>query len=193
MAKGGGLPFGKLVFINFMYEFSTIHKQTQLKFCTSMLIRNSTGQVIHGRNLDFFLWNRIAPLMAKVDYMRKGKLVTSIDAIVGATFALNGFSAGKFAVTVDSRYLKANEATFRDVIENIFVRNYMPSAWNVREVMVNENNFQNAKNRLENQNVTAPIYYIISGNGGNEGAVIEKKSVGTHAVYTLNETTWFLV
>lgn len=69
----------------------------------------------------------------------------------------------------------------------------MPSAWNVRETLVNEQNFDNAKARLENQNVTAPIYYIISGVSGNEGAVIEKKSVGTHAVYQLNSTQWFLV
>lgn len=70
--------------------------------------------------------------------MRNGKVITTIDSIVGSTFALNGFSAYKFAVTVDSRYLKANEATFKDVLRNIFINNYMPSAWNVREVMVNE-------------------------------------------------------
>lgn len=191
VAKGAHLPFGKMVFINFMYEFSTIHKT--YKACTSIVLRNSTGQIIHGRNLDFFLWNRIAPMLANVDYYRGSEYITTIDSIVGSSFALNGFVPGKFAITVDSRYLKPGEATFADVLTNIFVNNYMPSAWNVRETLVNERSFDAAKSRLEGQNVTAPIYYIISGSGGNEGAVIEKKSVGTHAVYQLNETTWFIV
>lgn len=148
VAKGGNLPLGKLVFINFMYEFSTIHKT--YKACTSMVMRNTTGQIIHGRNLDFFLWNRIAPLLARVEYYRGSEYVTTIDAIVGSSFALNGFSPSKFAITVDSRYLKPGEATFADVITNIFINNYMPSAWNVRETLVHEQNFTAAKTRLEN-------------------------------------------
>ena len=41
--------------------------------------------------------------------------------------------------------------------------------------------------------MTAPIYYIVSGREGNEGAVIEKKPEGVHAVYYLTDETWFLV
>jgi len=47
MAKLSGLPFDKLLFLNFMYEFSTF------KACSSILVRNSEGRVIHGRNMDF--------------------------------------------------------------------------------------------------------------------------------------------
>jgi penicillin V acylase-like amidase (Ntn superfamily) len=62
VSKGCGVPFGKLVFINFVYEFTTIH----MKLCSSILIRNSTGSILHGRNMDFFLWNRFSPLVAQV-------------------------------------------------------------------------------------------------------------------------------
>jgi len=44
------LPFEKIFFLNFMYEFSTF------KACTGILIRNDEGKVLHGRNLDFEMW-----------------------------------------------------------------------------------------------------------------------------------------
>jgi penicillin V acylase-like amidase (Ntn superfamily) len=47
IAKLSGLPFDKLFFLNFMYEFSTF------KACSSILVKNSEGVVIHGRNMDF--------------------------------------------------------------------------------------------------------------------------------------------
>jgi hypothetical protein len=50
-----------------------------------------------------------------------------------------------------------------------------------------------ARQRLIETNVSAPIYYILSGIKDNEGCVIEKSSIGIHNVYDLSEETWFLV
>lgn len=50
MAELSGLPFDRLFFLNFMYEFSTF------KACTGLLIRNDEGKILHGRNLDFEMW-----------------------------------------------------------------------------------------------------------------------------------------
>ncbi len=47
ISKLSGHPFEKIFFLNFMYEFSTF------KACTGILIRNTGGKVMHGRNLDF--------------------------------------------------------------------------------------------------------------------------------------------
>jgi penicillin V acylase-like amidase (Ntn superfamily) len=47
IAKLGNYPFEKVFFLNFMYEFSTF------KACTGLLVRNSAGKILHGRNLDF--------------------------------------------------------------------------------------------------------------------------------------------
>ncbi len=47
ISKLSGYPFERMFFLNFMYEFSTF------KACTGLLVRNSAGQVLHGRNLDF--------------------------------------------------------------------------------------------------------------------------------------------
>jgi len=55
-----GYPFEKIFFINFMYEFSTI------KACTGVVMRNEEGHIIHGRNLDFSMWELLAGLTATV-------------------------------------------------------------------------------------------------------------------------------
>jgi acid ceramidase/N-acylethanolamine-hydrolysing acid amidase len=47
ISKLSNYSFDKLFFLNFMYEFSTF------KACTGILVRNSEGKVMHGRNLDF--------------------------------------------------------------------------------------------------------------------------------------------
>jgi len=41
------LTLGKLFVINFLYEISTI------KACSGILIKDSQGNILHGRNLDF--------------------------------------------------------------------------------------------------------------------------------------------
>ena len=47
LAEISGFPFEKIFFLNFMYEYSTFNA------CTGILVRNSAGKVLHGRNLDF--------------------------------------------------------------------------------------------------------------------------------------------
>ena len=59
----------------------------------------------------------------------------------------------------------------------------VPSAWLIRKVMEEEDTFAGALKRLEKTHVDSPIYYIISGPGPNDGAVVEKKIRGYHAVY----------
>jgi len=46
---------------------------------------------------------------------------------------------------------------------------------------------------LKTTRIGGPVYYVISGTKGNEGAVIERDSNGVHGFYTLNDKTWFLV
>ena len=98
-------------------------------------------------------------------------------------FALTGSKPYKFALTEDTRYLKAGEGSFKDVLNNLIVKNYQPCAWLLRRVLLEEETWQGAYNRLTTENVSAPIYYILSGLQGDEGAVIEKKPEGVHAVY----------
>lgn len=100
IAKLSGLPFDKLFFLNFMYEFSTF------KACSAILVRNSEGKVMHGRNLDFEMWIILSKLVVTVDYYRGGQIIFSVDTVVGSVFALTGIRHGAFAINVDTRKAK---------------------------------------------------------------------------------------
>lgn len=97
VANVSGFPFEKIFFLNFMYEYSTF------KACTGILIRNSEGKVLHGRNLDFEMWEILAKLVVNVQYHKGGKLLYSVDTVVGSVFALTGIKHGFFAINVDTR------------------------------------------------------------------------------------------
>jgi len=100
IAKLSGLPFDRLFFLNFMYEYSTF------KACTSMLVRNDKGKVFHGRNMDFEMWELVSKITVNVEYQKNGKKLFSIDSIAGMAFALTGTRHGAYAITEDTRFAR---------------------------------------------------------------------------------------
>jgi hypothetical protein len=191
IANTAKIPFGKLFFVNFMYEFSTT--PLGVPACSSVVVRNATNNILHGRNMDFFFWNRLSRVQAKIQFYRAGQYVATIYTYVGSVWALTTVKEYAFSITVDTRHPRADEETFSGVIDNLFVKNYMPSVWLVREASLLDNDFAAARLRLLSVNITAPVYFIIAGLSGNEGTVIERKDTGPHAYYDLNETVWYLV
>lgn len=75
-----------------MYEFST------LKACSGVLVRNDEGKILHGRNLDFNMWELISNLVANVQYYKNDKLLYSVDTVVGSVFTLTANKPGAFSV-----------------------------------------------------------------------------------------------
>lgn len=69
-----------------MYEFSTFPA------CTGFVVRNDKGQIFHGRNLDFEMWELLAKLLVNIEYYKDGKKIYSVDTVVGSVFALTGVS-----------------------------------------------------------------------------------------------------
>jgi acid ceramidase/N-acylethanolamine-hydrolysing acid amidase len=66
IAKQANIPFAKLFFMNFAYEISTI----SAPMCTSILVRDINGTIIHGRNLDFEMFNIFSRLIARVEFFK---------------------------------------------------------------------------------------------------------------------------
>jgi N-acylethanolamine-hydrolysing acid amidase len=80
-----------------MYEFST------LKACSGVLVRNDQGKILHGRNLDFNMWELISNLVANVQYYKNDKLLYSVDTVIGSVFTLTANKPGAFSVEVNTR------------------------------------------------------------------------------------------
>lgn len=123
MAKLAGYSFDKMFFINFLYEYSTA--------CTGLLVCNSEGRVLHGRNLDFSMWELLANLLVHAEFYKAGKLVFTSDLIVGSVFALTGSKPGAFSVNVDTRKAKNFDV---DLI-SVLIKNAVPTCWLVQKVL----------------------------------------------------------
>jgi hypothetical protein len=108
-----------------MYEYSTF------KACTGILIRNSEGKVLHGRNLDFEMWDILAKLVVNVEYYRDGNRIFSVDTVVGSVFALTGVRHGAFAINVDTRKAKH----FYEDLISVMVDNATPTCWLLRKTL----------------------------------------------------------
>lgn len=172
-----------MFFLNFMYEYSTF------KACTGILVRNSAGQIMHGRNLDFEMWHLLSNLLANVEYYQGQKKIFSVDTVIGSVFALTGIRHGAFAINVDTR--KA-EHFYNDLI-SIMLDDGIPTVWLLRRALAEEPTYDRAIKRLKYEKIGGPVYYIISGIDADEGAVIERDTESVHAFYELNDANWFLV
>lgn len=159
-----------------MYEYSTF------KACTGILLRNSAGQVMHGRNLDFEMWHLLSNLVTNVEYYQGSKRIFSVDTVVGSVFALTGIRHGAFAINVDTRKAKH---FYNDLI-SIMLDDGIPTVWLLRRTLAEQVSFNNALKRLKYEKIGGPVYYILSGVQADEGAVIERDTESVHAIYTLS-------
>jgi hypothetical protein len=64
-SEHSGVPLYRLYLVNSIYEYL---------WCTSIVLRNAEGQIMHGRNLDFFFTEQLELLFFDVEYYKGGKL-----------------------------------------------------------------------------------------------------------------------
>lgn len=166
-----------------MYEYSTFSA------CTAILVRNSAGRVIHGRNLDFEMWDLLAKLVVNVEYYRGSQKLFSVDTVVGSVFALTGIRHGAFAINVNTRKAKH---FYNDLI-SVLVDDAIPTVWLLRKVLEEEQTYDAAVKRLKYERIGGPVYFTTSGVGPNEGCVIEREVNSVHGFYELTSDRWFLV
>jgi len=75
----------------------------------------------------------------------------------------------------------------------LLIRGSYPNCYLIYKIVQEESTFEGAVKRLNETEVIAPAYYIVSGIKSNEGVVIERERRTINAYYTLNETNWYLV
>jgi len=105
---------------------------------------------------------------------------------------ITGEKKGEFAFQINARKLKKSTFWTKPLF-NLIVRGYTPSDILTRKVLLEEKDYKSVLKKLSNTKISAPVYYIISGKNGNEGAVIERDPKKPNAVYELTEERWFLV
>ena len=191
--KYTNLTVGEIVFWNMLYEVSAFsHGSMHHRACTGIIVRMASGQIIHGRNLDYGI-GPLRNIAIIVDFQHSGKTVYT-----GTTFAgYIGFTTGQkpngFTISLNERdsgdwSLNAIQA------EKIGTRGMI--ALMIRDVVANPDlDFEKAVQTLSSAQIIAPCYLIIGGLSGDEGAVITQNRTMGIDVWRLNaeQGRWFLV
>lgn len=83
---------------------------------------------------------------------------------------MTGIRHGSFALNVDTRKAKH---FYNDLI-SVLVDDAIPTVWLVRKVLEEEKSYAAAIKRLKFERIGGPVYFVVSGVGQDEGAVIER-------------------
>lgn len=81
--------------INYLYEFKT--------FCTSAIVKQSDGRIIHDRNLDFSFAEGMRRLSYEAHFMKNGKVVFKTVMFTGITGVYTGMREGAYSISENTR------------------------------------------------------------------------------------------
>lgn len=183
-----GIKINDIVLYNIFYEIFSL--------CTSIITKNSNGDVIHFRNLDFGLFmNNIIPLLHKltiqVNFIKNNRIIYKAHTFAGYIGIFSGIKPNKFSITINQRF------SINSGIEGIYHwYKYRDLQWNsllVRDVLEKNDTYKEAIKILQNTNLVAPVYFIIAGININEGILITRERHESYYPKSLDNRTKYLI
>eukprot|EP01017_Pseudomicrothorax_dubius_P026695 TRINITY_DN3000_c0_g3_i1.p1 TRINITY_DN3000_c0_g3~~TRINITY_DN3000_c0_g3_i1.p1 ORF type:complete len:349 (-),score=51.42 TRINITY_DN3000_c0_g3_i1:90-1136(-) len=182
IAALASIRYEELFIANFLYELST--------FCTSIVAQDEQGNIIHGRNLDYFYQPIIANLTAHVDFYKNGEYLFRAEVIVGSVGILTGYKPGAFGISINERH----RGSFTSIVQYILRGKNWPVGYWLRHVLTNADSYDEALEMLSEQKLAAPVYYILSGVKAGEGAIITRSPLKVEFVRKLSESkSWYII
>ncbi|XP_046395827.1 acid ceramidase-like [Ischnura elegans] len=172
------LHLSDVTLYNVFYELFSV--------CTSIVIESPSGEIYHGRNLDFGLfmgWNIqnktwIAPELLRkltviLEFHKKGHVIYKAVNFVGYTGILTGVKQDAFSLTINERFrLNGGFVGITEWIIGLRKEKWLGLL--TREVMEYADTYTTAQHLLSTPKLVAPVYFILAGTKPGEGSVITR-------------------
>eukprot|EP01064_Diplonema_japonicum_P008687 TRINITY_DN160_c3_g1_i1.p1 TRINITY_DN160_c3_g1~~TRINITY_DN160_c3_g1_i1.p1 ORF type:complete len:442 (+),score=106.14 TRINITY_DN160_c3_g1_i1:70-1326(+) len=155
--------------------------------CTSIVAERPDGTVVHGRNFDWNIPEVLRPLMWEVEFQKGGKTLwtgTSIATYIGVQNAMKGGPNG-FAITMDARC--QGGILWKNAAEMLLAGGLTPSLI-ARNAMLNATGYEDLVTILSDAPMIAPMYFIVSGGGKGQGAIITRGREKEIDLWRINAT-----
>jgi len=182
-------------------DVNAMYKQIIANFgmaCTSIVVANSTGHVIHGRNLDWINSEMYEPLTTELTFTRGGEVV----AVTGSFFpelAPTTLVSPVFGFSYNARV-----AELQYDASCIMTPGHPmdPFTLVIRQKAFDGVSYAELFEQLRTATFCAPAYIVISGPGENEGALFTTHINKAPEVRTIGQTyddpddtreSWFVV
>jgi hypothetical protein len=166
--------------------------------CTSFVSSTPSGDIWHGRNLDWNLQDTLKEFIINVDYSRGGKTVFKGTTIVGFVGILHAVKENGFAWSMDARR-KGGSIPF-NVLEAALSAGSRTPEQHARYVFESDDvtKYTDAVTALSDHNIVNPAYFIVSGTKYPEGTVIARGREGVAKKWDmgsdsppLGEQSWY--
>jgi beta subunit of N-acylethanolamine-hydrolyzing acid amidase/Linear amide C-N hydrolases, choloylglycine hydrolase family len=174
------VDFNLILVGNFINEFYSM--------CSSFIIRKTSGQILLGRNLDYFLNNKIRELSVQVDFYKSGNLLYRTMTFAGYFGVLTGLRPGSFGISLNARSL----LDYSVIWESLAVlEGSKASAFAIRHALETYESYEDALEYLKTVPIISGEYFCIA--GITSGAVITRSRNYVTDLIELDETRWFIV
>mmetsp|Transcript_95437 Transcript_95437/g.227325 ORF Transcript_95437/g.227325 Transcript_95437/m.227325 type:complete len:410 (+) Transcript_95437:70-1299(+) len=192
----------QLILFNAIYELGS--PDARVGGCSGIVMADSNGRVFHGRNMDYVFQFRmpdgrildLPDVTFTARYWKDGKVLMVAPSFLLFVGVHTGMRMDGWTVEQNTRNPNdwhKNLQALKDAKGDLF-------GWRVRQVMETTPTYQGALTTLVNAEFIAPMYFIMSGKGRYEGAVVTKDRgdehlADTEAVRQLSEAngTWYLL
>jgi hypothetical protein len=156
-------------------------------FCTSIVSQAGNGGVLHGRNLDWNIPENLKEFVIDVDVYQAGELLYSATGAVGFVGFLNGMriKGEKWTVSQDARN---HGGRIPINIAQALKTHCLTPEQAIRKVLESDlgaNGFSGAVSALSDIPIVDDVYYVMSGEGVNDAAVITRDRNGPADVWRL--------
>jgi len=160
-----GAPYinlGQIIIVNLVYELTA--------FCTSIVAQQPNNTILHGRNLDYNIPGLDA-LTIQVDFQSQNQTIYKGVTWAGYVGLLTGLKPGSFAYTVDERDTPGG---MLDNIMALLTHKAGSVGFNLRNSLGIHDTFEEAIDFVQNIQLMAPVYIIVSGATAGQGAVVTR-------------------
>jgi len=175
------ISFSEAIMISITYDMA----------CTTTIAQNTkTGQIFMGRNLDFGTYFVNAHMNFEAHYYKDGKYLFKAIELAGFRGIINGIKENKFSVSLNLRKKNISAANVYRVL-----RGYPTPNFYLYKVMLQAESYDEAVKLYSENEISAPVYFSISGIKNNEGVIISRDHERVDAIERLDvgNGKWFIV
>ena len=176
-----GIALESFVVLSFFYELRA--------YCTSVLVKQPDGSILHGRNLDYVVPKAMRELVANIEFLRNGQLLYRATTFIGYFGVLTGVKPGAFAISLDQRVPKGS--IWRN-IANAAIGN-TGNTFAIRKAFETFATYEETVQYLCEVPLITDSYYIISGVSELQGAIITRFKHSLVDIRPISPTNWYLV
>lgn len=198
IARGLGMDIADVIIISVFYDLFAAGDSGKLgheKACTGVVAQSESGEIIHGRNLDYDFRDALGNSTIIVDFVKPNSTEIAFTAVTfGPCPTFNtAVRYGSFSLTHNQRDAGSILANFWDIL----VRGRPAVFARIRQAMETITTFEDAVNEFRTVDLDAPSYFILGGTKEGEGAVITRArdASALHDIMRLDAAAghWYVV